>query len=454
MRFETHTHTEFSNKRLLDSTNKIDKLLLKANEMGLSGLTITDHESLASAPRLFRLEKELKEKGELPKEFKVALGNEIYLVEDRENIERYFHFILIAKSLKGYHALSILSSLANLQGWKTGKMERVPTTIKELKGVMEDYKGEVIACTACLGGYMQNRALSLSKASKAKDKELESKVKQEMIDFTNEMVSIFGDDFYIELSPAETEEQIVVNQILLNFADFKGLKCIIGSDAHYLRPENRRAHSAFLNSNKGKDRETDKFYRYAYLQTDNEIKQNLFNVCNEDRVEEFFRNSLSLAEKIGEYSISKAPIIPEFNDIKIFDIGNYPNVQQKTLRKYLDSENIQKRYWVNSCLDSLYEKKLESDVTLDRLETEADILEYLSEKSDVTIASYFNTFKEVVDIFWDAESIMPPGRGSASGFLSCYLLDIVQVNPLQYDLQHWRFLNKERVELPKQLLGN
>ena len=39
---------------------------------------------------------------------------------------------------------------------------------------------------------------------------------------------------------------------------------------------------------------------------------------------------------------------------------------------------------------------------------------------------------------WDAESIMPPGRGSASGFLSCYLLDIVQVNPLQYDLQHWR----------------
>ena len=82
--------------------------------------------------------------------------------------------------------------------------------------------------------------------------------------------------------------------------------------------------------------------------------------------------------------------------------------------------------------------KLESDVTLDRLETEADILEYLSEKSDVTIASYFNTFKEVVDIFWDAESIMPPGRGSASGFLSCYLLDIVQVNPLQYDLQHWR----------------
>ena len=138
MRFETHTHTEFSNKRLLDSTNKIDKLLLKANEMGLSGLTITDHESLASAPRLFRLEKELKEKGELPKEFKVALGNEIYLVEDRENIERYFHFILIAKSLKGYHALSILSSLANLQGWKTGKMERVPTTIKELKGVMED----------------------------------------------------------------------------------------------------------------------------------------------------------------------------------------------------------------------------------------------------------------------------------------------------------------------------
>ncbi|MBG0731077.1 DNA polymerase III subunit alpha [Mycoplasma sp. 'Moose RK'] len=44
--------------------------------------------------------------------------------------------------------------------------------------------------------------------------------------------------------------------------------------------------------------------------------------------------------------------------------------------------------------------------------------------------------------------LIGPGRGSASGSLIAYLLDITTVNPLKYDLIFERFLNPERITMP------
>ena len=45
-------------------------------------------------------------------------------------------------------------------------------------------------------------------------------------------------------------------------------------------------------------------------------------------------------------------------------------------------------------------------------------------------------------------SLVGVSRGSSSGFYTCYLMDIVQMNPIEYDLPHWRHISKERPELP------
>ena len=87
-RFEIHSHSEFSNARLLDCINKPEKLIQRAREIGLSGIAITDHECLSVGVRANKIAKELKDTG-----FKVALGNEIYLTETRESGQKYYHFI-------------------------------------------------------------------------------------------------------------------------------------------------------------------------------------------------------------------------------------------------------------------------------------------------------------------------------------------------------------------------
>lgn len=93
-------------------------------------------------------------------DFKIGLGNEIYLVDSleevRENYEsgvtKFYHFILIAKDAKGYEQIRRISAESAWNNWyKTGRMERVPTIKSELEEIIGEDKGHIIATTACLG---------------------------------------------------------------------------------------------------------------------------------------------------------------------------------------------------------------------------------------------------------------------------------------------------------------
>ena len=119
------------------------------------------------------------------------------------------------------------------------------------------------------------------------------------------------------------------------------------------------------------------------------------------------------------------------------------------LRHILDNGNDQERYWLMSCITSMWDKGLHNKTEYwDRLETEADVIDDIGGKLEDCLFAYFNTFKHYIDLFWDCGSIVGPGRGSATGFLSNYLLGITQLDPVRWKLPYWRFLNKERAELP------
>ena len=51
-RFSIHNHTEFSNFRLLDSIIKLPQLVQRGKDIGLTGLAVTDHETLAQSIRV------------------------------------------------------------------------------------------------------------------------------------------------------------------------------------------------------------------------------------------------------------------------------------------------------------------------------------------------------------------------------------------------------------------
>ena len=312
-RLEVHSHTHYSNIRLLDCINKPKDLINKAKEIGLKGICVTDHECLSSAVELNELQQELIKQ---ESDFKIGLGNEIYLCDTREPKQKYYHFILIAKNEVGHKQLRKLSSRAWMYSFEDRRMERVVTLKSDLYEIIGSNKGNVIATTACIGGELSTLILEMEIA-RANNNVAESEIaKEKIINFVLEMKEIFGDDFYFEVAPAASKEQIIVNKKMAELSTAFGVKIVIGSDAHYLSPEDRYVHEAFLNS-KGGERETAQFYEYAYLQTEEEIIKNL-TPSIVDLYEQMCQNSMEIYDKIENYSLLHAQQIPKV------DVEDYP----------------------------------------------------------------------------------------------------------------------------------
>ena len=442
-RFEVHSHTHYSNLRLLDCINRPKDLINRAIELGLAGIAITDHEALCGHIEINIYQQELLK--EHP-DFKVALGNEIYLTDTRDMGQRYYHFILIAKNKDGHRALRELSSRAWMNSYWDRGMERVPTLKSDLEEVMKKYPGTLIATTACLGGELSVNTLNLINAEATGDKNGAEMAHNNIVNFMLWCKEIFKDDFYVECAPGSSREQILVNKRLISIAQAFGLKMVIGSDAHYLKKEDRYVHKAYLNS-KGGEREVDEFYEFAYLQTNEEIIENLKKSdFSEDYIMQMFDNSYNIFEKIENYSLAHKQTIPKVSVLdypkKSFDKEHYP-----ILASMFESDDKVNRYWVNKCVDKLEELDLYNDTYLSRLEEEADIKQTISEKLETNMFSYPVTLEHYVNLFWECRSMVGAGRGSSCSGLNHYLLGITQLDPIKWNLPFWRYLNKERVEL-------
>ena len=451
LRFEPHSHTMYSNIRLIDSINKPKDLIDRAIENGLSGIAITDHEALCCHIEVNSYAQELVEK--YP-DFKVALGNEIYLTDDREPGQKYYHFILIAKDAIGHKQLRILSSLAWNNSYVDRRLERVPTLKSDLEEIILREPGHLIATTACLGGELSSLTLELLKARQINDFVTEKEKYDKIINFLKMCQFFFKEDFYIECAPGKSKEQIAVNIQLKKIAQAFNIKMVIGTDAHFLKKEDRYVHKSYLNSKEG-DREVDAFYEFSYLQTNEEILENLSPSFNEDFIYEMFMNSQEIWDKIERYDLRHPQVIPsikvknylpkyskEYND----ELENM-SVLQPTLYHMFQSDNAIERYWVNQCCDKLKELGKYNKIYLDRLEEEADIKYTISKALGTNMFAYPVTLQHYIDMFWECGSMVGAGRGSSCSGLNHYLLGVTQLDPIEWDLPFWRYLNKDRIEL-------
>ena len=439
LRFETHSHTHYSNIRLLDCINKPKALINRAVELGLAGIAITDHECLAGHPEVNIYYNDVIKK-EHP-DFKVALGNEIYLCPNRDRDQSFYHFILIAKNKTGHRALRELSSTAWLNIFETKRMERVVTTYNDLDKIVKKYPGSLIATTACIGGEVSKQTLALINAEKVGDTRAQEAARNDIGTFIERCQGWFGDDFYIECAPGMSPEQQAVNERLVSIANCFGVKMVIGTDAHYLTKEDRYVHKAYLKSKEG-EREVDKFYEFSYLQSEEDILTNL-NI--KDKYEELCNNSMEIWNKIEMWDMRHPQQIPKV-EVEQFDMKKV-NSPYQTLNEMFRSPNEVERCWVNKCVNKLKELGKDNDTYLSRLEEEARVKKIIGQKLQTNMFSYPLTLQHYCDLFWKCGSIVGAGRGSSCSGLNHYLLGITQLDPIEWELPFWRYLNEERTEL-------
>ncbi len=415
----------------------------KAIELGINMVGISEHESLSSHIVLNKYAQEIKEQHP---DFKIALGNEIYLTETRDKNQKYYHSLLCAKDAIGHQTLRELSSIAWINSYYDRGLQRVPLLYEELEKTINKYgKGHLIMSSACIGSIIGQQLLAMREAENINDSKSRKIAHDKIVEHVLFCKKLFGNDFYLEIAPALYEEQIYVNKRTLQLGEVFDLKVTIQDDSHRLTQEDYTAHKALLNSKQGEREDIDSFYKYTYLQSYDDIREHMDPVgCDCDKL---FANSMEMYDKVEEYSLLHSQQVP------MVSVPDYPVVDKEKKYKYLNqlykSNNEQERYWVNFCVNKLKEKDLYNDTYLSELNEEARVQIVLGKKLDTCIFSYPIFLQHYFDLIWECGSCVGVGRGSSAAGLDNYLMDLTQYDPIKAGVNNYfRYLNETRTELP------
>lgn len=470
-----HGHTDMSNNKLLDCTSKVSHVFDRAHELGLNGVAITDHETLSSFVVAEKyLSKQQKSNPEDPvwQNMKFIRGNEIYLVRndlDKDNFERgvdkFFHFILLAKDYTGYQQLAELSTRAWRRAYKHFQM-RVPSYYRDLVEVVESNPGHLIGSSACLGGQLGQWWLQV------KDGDLREEKAWELSEaWVLRMEEIFTKEhFYIELQPGINPEQVYVNRKLWELSERTGVPTILTTDHHYTRQEDRKIHKAFLTSKQG-DREVDAFYEATYMMNVNELIERFgvsFPMDAKEKVSKMIENTNKINLMCENYSLLKpleVPYIPTRFDVEELNLLDLTEVEQEVINLLPELERfIWSREKANNQFaarivrflqgfderDSIPRYKYANKI--ERLNKELSVMWDSGQKLETPVhwSRYLLQVSDYIQIFWtEGDSIVAPARGSAGASYISYALGVIQVDPTRESapLLAERFMNPERASV-------
>ncbi len=390
-----HIHSEFS---LLDGANRIKDLPVRAKELGMKAMAITDHGVMYGAIDFY---KACKKEG-----IKPIIGCEVYVaprsrLNKEPNIDnRYNHLILLAKNQQGYQNLSKLVSIGFTEGYYYK-----PRIDLE---VLEKYHEGLICLSACLAGSV-NQALLNGQNEKAEEIALWHK-------------RVFGEDYYIEIQNNGLKEQVLANQKLVQLARKLDIPLVATNDAHYLKREDAYNHEILLCIQTGKrmsDPDRMKFDTdELYVKSPEEMSE--YFSAFPDAIE----NTVKIADKCNiEFEFGHT-ILPNY------DVPPEFPTHYDFLKKLCD-DGLKKRYGENL-----------SEEIIKRAEYEIGIIKKMG---------YVDYYLIVWDFIHFAKSNgipVGPGRGSGAGSILAYAIEITDIDPMKYGLLFERFLNPERISMP------
>jgi len=390
-----HIHSEFS---LLDGANRIKDLPVRAKELGMDSIAITDHGVMFGAIDFY---KACKKEGVKP-----IIGCEVYVAprsrtDKQPGIDNhYYHLILLAKNNEGYKNLSKLVSLSFVDGYYYK-----PRIDRE---ILEKYHKGLICLSACLAGEV-NQALLSGQNEKAEQVALWHK-------------KVFGDDYYIEIQNNGIKEQVLANQKLVQLARKLDIPLVATNDAHYLKREDAYNHEVLLCIQTGKRMSDEDRMKFdtdeLYVKSPEEMAE--YFKAFPDAIE----NTVKIAEQCNVEFEFGHTILPNY-DVP----PEYPT--HYDFLKELCDKGLKKRYGENL-----------SEEIQKRAEYELNIIKKMG---------YVDYYLIVWDFIHYAKTNgipVGPGRGSGAGSILAYAIEITDINPIKYGLLFERFLNPERISMP------
>ena len=251
----------------------------------------------------------------------------------------------------------------------------------------------------------------------------------------------FGDDFYVEVMPHNSSE---LNKELLEMADTYGVKSVVTPDCHHSDKSQKviQEMMLLLNTHAKLNKEStfdkaskieDPMKRLDYLYGEDRMMsfrsfdihllsyEEIKSAMQQQGIkrEDIYENTVEISNKVEEYTIkSNLDLLP----IKVEDPDN--ELLALTSRGLV--------------LRGLSENK----EYLDRLNLELDVIK------SKNFSPYFLVVHNMLNWAKEQGIMVGPGRGSAAGSLVCYALGITEIDPIEYGLLFFRFINPDRDDFP------
>ena len=337
---------------------------------------------------------------------KPIIGCEVYVAprsrfdKDPNLDSKYSHLILLAKNNEGYKNLSKLVSLSFVEGFYYK-----PRIDKE---ILEKYHENLICCSACLAGEV-NQAILKNDMEEAEKVALWYK-------------NLFGDDYYLEVQHNGVKEQVLDNQKLVELSRKLHIPLVATNDAHYLKKEDAYNHEVLLCIQTGKRMTDEDRMRFdtdeLYVKSPEEMKEYFANIP------EAIENTVKIAEECNVTFEFGHTILPNY------DVPEGFSSHFDYLKKLTD-DGIIERYGENPTQE-----------IIDRKDYELGVINKMG---------YVDYFLIVWDYIHYAKSQgipVGPGRGSGAGSIVAYSIGITDIDPIKYNLLFERFLNPERISMP------
>lgn len=271
--------------------------------------------------------------------------------------------------------------------------------------------------------WLAHYAKGLIAISPGKDGEIEQLLLEDKESQAEEVArayqNMFG-NFYMSLQHHAIQDELLLQEKLPAFMNRVNIPVVATNDVRYINQSDALVHECLLSVESGTkmtdpDRPRLKTDQY-YLKSSDEMEA-LFS-----HVEEAIYNTVEIAERC------RVEIPFHVNQLPKFPVPS--NETNDMYLRRVCEEGLQKRYGTPK------------EVHINRLNHELNVI------SSMGFSDYFLIVWDFMKYAHENHILTGPGRGSAAGSLVSYVLEITDIDPIEYDLLFERFLNPERVTLP------